>query len=149
MVVTQRMWDTLCTTIDMPELASDPKFETGLARLEHAEELYAIIAGWTMQHSKHEAMRILGEAGVPCSAVMDTLDLFTDPHLTERGLIHTVEHETDGPRTVMGSPLRMSDSEVKVKAAPLLGKHTDEVLAADLGMNASQLSALREKGAIL
>ncbi len=149
MVVTQRMWDTLCTAIDKPELAADPKFETGVARLEHAEELYGIIADWTKQHTKHEAMRILGEAGVPCSAVMDTLDLFTDPHLTERGLIHTVEHETDGPRTVMGSPLRMSESTVEVKAAPLLGKHTAEVLAADLGMDESQLAALREKGAIV
>lgn len=148
MVVTSRMWDTLCAAIGQPELASDPKFETGVARVENAEELFEIIASWTRQYSKHEAMRILGESGVPCSAVMDTLDLFTDPHLTERGLIHTVDHETAGPRTVMGSPLRMSESKVEVRAAPTLGKHTREVLTADLGVDDSTLQALREKGAI-
>jgi crotonobetainyl-CoA:carnitine CoA-transferase CaiB-like acyl-CoA transferase len=79
---------------------------------------------------------------------MDTLDLFTDPHLKERGLIHDIEHDEAGPRTVMGNPLRMSGSNVQVRAAPLLGKHTDEVLAADLGLDAASVAKLRECGAI-
>jgi formyl-CoA transferase len=79
---------------------------------------------------------------------MDTLDLFTDAHLKERGLIHDIDHEEAGHRTVMGNPLRMSGSHVKVKAAPLLGKHTDEVLAGDLGLDAAGVAKLRECGAI-
>jgi formyl-CoA transferase len=148
MVVTSRMWDTLCAVIGRPEIINDPKFETGPARMENQDELYEIVASWTRQYDKHEAMRILGEAGVPCSAVMDTLDLFTDPHLVERGLVQTIEHERAGPRKVMGSPLRMSDSPVTLKAAPLLGKHTRDVLAADLGMSDAEMETLREAGTI-
>ena len=148
MVVTSRMWDTLCAVIGKPELLGDPRFAAGPDRLANADALWEEIAEWTRQHDKHECMRILGEAGVPCSAVMDTLDLFTDPHLKERGLIHDIEHDEAGPRTVMGNPLRMSGSNVQVRAAPLLGKHTDEVLAADLGLDAASVAKLRECGAI-
>src|SRR5690606_23242278 len=142
MVVTSRMWDTLCAAIGKPELANDPRYETGLARIENADSLYDEIAEWTRQRTKYEAMRELGEAGVPCSAVLDTLDLFTDPHLTERGLIQRVQHESGGERLVMGNPLRMSASQVELKAAPVLGRHTDEVLCADLELDAEALEQL-------
>ena len=46
-----------------------------------------MITEWTMQHDKLEAMRLLGEAGVPCGAVMDSADLFRSPHLRERGMV--------------------------------------------------------------
>jgi formyl-CoA transferase len=148
MVVTSRMWDTLCAVIGKPELLDDARFAAGPDRLANGDALWAEIAEWTRQYPKHECMRILGEAGVPCSAVMDTLDLFTDPHLKERGLIQPIDHEEGGPRTVMGNPLRMSGSDVAVKAAPLLGRHTDEVLLGDLGIDAAGVAKLRACGAI-
>ena len=93
-------------------------------------------------------MRRLGEAGVPAGAVLDTHDLFTDPHLQARGFIETVEHPTIGPIDLMRWPPLMSASAVPIVAGPLLGAHTDEVLAADLGLDAGALAALREAGAI-
>ncbi len=96
MANTTRMWDTLCVAIERPELVNDPRFADQMGRFQHADELYPEIAAWTCRRTKHEAMRILGEAGVPCSAVMDTLDLFHDPHLSERGFIQTVEHPVAG-----------------------------------------------------
>ena len=148
MVVTTRMWDTLCAAIDRPNLVNDPRFETGPARLEHGDELHAEIAKWTLKRTKQEAMRELGEAGVPCSAVLDTLDLFTDPHLCERDFIQTVEHPTVGTVKLMRSPLRMSGSEVAMTAAPLLGQHTDDILSEDLGLSGSALEQLRGSGVI-
>src|SRR5262249_6511750 len=79
-----RMWDTLCAVIGRPEMVADLRFGDMMGRFEHGKELYAIISEWTCTRTKYEAMRELGEAGVPCSAIMDTMDLFTDPHLTER-----------------------------------------------------------------
>jgi formyl-CoA transferase len=148
MPVTSRQWDTLCAVIGRPELVSDPRFETGPARQEHGDELQEEIACWTRARTKYEAMRELAEAGVPCSAVLDTSELFTDPHLCERGLVQTVEHPTAGPVQIMRIPARMSGSDVPLVAAPLLGQHTDEVLAQDLACQPEAIAALRDGGII-
>ena len=62
--------------------------------------------------------------------------------------LHTVEHPELGPVKLLGWPARLSQSEVPIKAAPLLGQHTDAVLAEELGASASELAALREAGVI-
>jgi formyl-CoA transferase len=147
-VVTSAQWDTFCAAIGQPELAADPRYETVPARMENAEELYALTAEWCLQRTKYEAMHCLAGAGVPCSAVLDTLDLFTDPHLTERKLVHTVHHDGAGPVRVFRNPVLMPNSQAPLKAAPLLGQHTEQVLRADLGLGDAELRALRESGAI-
>ena len=126
---------------------SDPRFETGLVRFDHEDELFAIVEEWTRERTKHEAMRELASAGVPCSAVMDTHELFTDPHLTERGLVHELDHPEVGPVKVMGMPARLSGSKVPLVPAPLLGQHTREVLS-DLGFDEAEVDALHEQGVI-
>lgn len=148
MVVTTRMWDTLCAAIDRPDLLMDPRFETGILRRDNAPALYEEIAKWTRERTKYEVMAHLGEAGVPCSANLDTYDLFHDPHLVARGFVQTVEHEALGPIRLLGWAPRMSKSEVPLKAAPLLGGHTDEVLRADLGLDDAGLAELRESGVL-
>ena len=86
--------------------------------------------------------------GVAASAVNDTMDVFTDPHLNARGCIQRVPHPDHGEVTPMGSPIRMSDSSVELRARPLLGQHTDDVLAEELAIGAETPGALREAGAI-
>ena len=148
MVVTTRMWDTLCAALDRPDLAIDPRFITGEDRLEHADELHAEIARWTRERTKYEAMQQLGAAGVPVSATLDTRDLFTDPHLRSRDFIQTVQHPIAGSLDLMRWPPRMSASEVPIVAAPLLGQHTDEVLRGELGLGDAELAALAASGAV-
>ncbi|HJM75260.1 MAG TPA: CoA transferase [Dehalococcoidia bacterium] len=148
MVVTSRMWDTLCAAIDRLDLLADPRFETGPTRREHGDELLAEISKWTIKRTKYEAMKELGDAGVPISAVLDTTDLFNDPHLTSRDFIQTVEHAAEGPIDLMRWPPLMSGNKVPLLAAPLLGQHSAEVLAADLGMGDGELDALRAAGVI-
>ena len=148
MCVAPRMWDDLCKIMERPDLADDPRFTDNLLRREHADALKEEVEKWTRERTKHEAMKVLCEGGVPASAVFDTKDLFNDPHLLERGFVHTVEHEELGPVKLLGWPARMSESHVDIQASPLLGKHTDEVLAEDLGLTEDALHALREAGAI-
>jgi len=148
MAITPRMWHSLCAAIERPELERDPRFESGKLRRENQDALVAEIAAWTASHTKHEAMRRLAEAGVPASAVLDTLDLHQDPHLVERGFVRTIEHETMGPIRLLGWPPRLSRSEVAIEAAPLLGRHNEEVLAAELGLSEAEVTALRERGVV-
>jgi formyl-CoA transferase len=147
MAVTPRMWAALCKVMEREDLLSEPRFKSAKSRIENATALSAEIAAWTTLHDKHEAMRILSEGDVPASAVFDSVDLFKDRHLNERGFIHEVEHESRGKVRLLGWPARLSESEVPIKAAALLGKHTVEVVAADLGLSESEVDELREKGA--
>ncbi len=146
--VTERHWDTLCLALERPDLISDPRFETGLARVQNGEALYEEVAKWTRERTKHEMMAQLGEAGVPCSAVLDTKDLHDDPHLNARGFVHTIEHPEHGEVRLLGWAPRMSASSVEMKRAPLLGEHSAEVLSVELGTSDDELRALREAGVV-
>jgi formyl-CoA transferase len=148
LVPTTEMWDQLCIAIGRPDLADDPRFASGSARRQHADALDAEIRAWTQQHTKHEAMRILCEAGVPASAIFDTMDVFNDPHLNARGFIERLEHPVEGAVTLMKSPIRMSDSEVPLRRAPMHGEHTEEVLREALGLSEAEIEALKAQQAI-
>lgn len=148
MVVTTHQWDALCSAMGRHDLAADPRFEDGASRVANGEALAAEIAAWTVQRTKYEAMNELARAGVPCSATLDTAELFTDPHLTARGFIRTATHETAGEVTLLGNPMRMSASPTTLRAAPLLGQHTAEVLSADLGLSADEIARLRAAGTL-
>jgi formyl-CoA transferase len=148
MVINTRMWQKLCEAIERPDLPTDSRFDKGRDRHEHADALYEEIAKWTREHTKYEAMERIAGAGVPCSAVLDTSDLFTNPHLLARGFVKTVQHDTLGPVPLLGWPARMSQSEVEIQASPLLGQHSSEVVRQDLGLSEEEIRALREQGAI-
>ncbi|GAB4321593.1 MAG: formyl-CoA transferase [Dehalococcoidia bacterium] len=143
-----RMWDQLCVAIGRDDLLHDPRFETGRLRIQNADALDLEISAWTRQHTKFEAMRILCDHGVAASAIFDTMDVFNDPHLNARGFIQQVTHPREGTITLMGCPLRMSESEVPLRAAPILGADTDDVLSKDLGLDEQALAELRELGVV-
>jgi formyl-CoA transferase len=121
---------------------------TGEKRAEHGAQLFAEITPWTLERDKYEVMHILGEASVPCSAVLDTHDLYRDPHLLDRDFVKHVEHPELGEVPLLGFPTRMSESSVEITRAPYLGEHSDEVLNQDLDIKAEELVALRAAGVL-
>jgi crotonobetainyl-CoA:carnitine CoA-transferase CaiB-like acyl-CoA transferase len=148
MAVTPRMFVDLCTAMDRPQLAEDPRFARAGARLENAAELAVEIAGWTSRFTKYEIAEKLAAVGVPGGPVLDTADLLHDPHLVERGFVKTIEHPEHGPVPMLGWAPRLSASEVDLEAAPPLGAHTDEVLAGELGLDAATLADLHDRDVI-
>ena len=116
------------------------------------EETMALIrekvTTWTRERKKYDAMRELAEAGVPASAVLTTQDLYTNPHLVERGFVHDVEHPIHGTIKLLGWPVKMSESSVRVNPAPQLGEHTGSVLEADLGLTNEAINQLAQDGIV-
>lgn len=147
-VVTSAQWDALCAAMGRMDLLVDERFCEVAGRVEHGDALYSEIEKWTLQHDKYEAMRILAEQGVPCSAVLDTSELFTDPHLAARGFIRTVVTPAGESVLLMDCPLRMSESPVGLKPAPALGEDTVDVLSTDLQFSAERIRQLKECGVI-
>jgi crotonobetainyl-CoA:carnitine CoA-transferase CaiB-like acyl-CoA transferase len=93
-------------------------------------------------------MAILGKAGVPCGATLDTGEILEDPHLNERGQIHTIDHATRGRFRLPGCPVHFSDSPTPTSAPPLAGEHTDELLGEVLGLSKDDVAALRERNVV-
>src|SRR5215468_3560398 len=121
-------WTRLLKVIGREDLVGDKRYDTNQARSGRAAEVDEIIAGWTRQHTKEEAMGIIGEAGVPAGAVFDTLELMNDASLSARGIMQDVEHPTTGRYKMPAWPVRFDGAPPKVKPSPLLGQHNAEVL---------------------
>ena len=89
-------WQRLLKVIGREDLSGDERYDTQAARSQRGAEVDEIIAAWTRQHTKEEAMQLFGSAGVPAGAVFDTLELLNDPSFEERAIMQTVDHPTTG-----------------------------------------------------
>lgn len=145
---TTRMLDALMTAIGKPELLLDERFQTTPERRKHGDILYEEVKEWTLQRTKLEAMEYLAERGVPCSAIYDSEDILHDEHLHSRNMIRTVQHPVHGGVEMVGPPIHLSDSDVEMIAAPLLGQHTAEVLGHELGLGSMELADLEARGVL-
>lgn len=111
-----------------------PQWSTNAGRLADREALKAALAQALGLRDAREWVPVLAAAGVPCAPVQDLVAVQDDPQLVATGLLQEVEHPAGAVR-VVGSPYRLDERRPRVRRAPpLLGQHTDEVLAA-LGLD--------------
>lgn len=143
-----QMWKPLLGVLARADLADDPRFKTADARWENRDALNAIVEQWTRQRSKHEVMRLLGEAGVPSGACQDTGEVLADPHLRARDMVVDVDFPTRGTFQTVGCPIKLSDSPVEIQRPPLLGEHTEDVLASLCDLGPEALKRLRASGIV-
>ena len=140
-------WRRLLEIIGRADLIDDPRFATVVARAQHEAEVDVLLSEWTRQHDKHEAMRLVGAAGVPAGAVLDTGDLLAEPSFAQRGIIQTMQHP-NGEFRMPAFPVRFDGAPAPVKPSPLLGEHTTEVFADWLHMDAEDVNGLRDEGIV-
>lgn len=143
-----RHWERLLEIMGRPDLVGDERYATPQARFERSDEVNALVAQWTGQHTKVQAMRMLGDAGIPASAVFDASDLATDAYLRERGMVVSYDHPVRGTVTIPKLPIQMSASSVPIERAPLLGEHNREIYVDLLGVAETELKELQATGVI-
>jgi formyl-CoA transferase len=119
-----------------------------LAAYIQRERTGKIVEELTSQRTKQEVIKIICEAGVPCGAVLDNVELSQDSHLPERGMIVTVDHPVRGKFTMPGCPIKLEDSPAEVTSAPLLGQHNGEIYGEMLGISAAELERLKQEGIV-
>jgi formyl-CoA transferase len=141
-------WRALLQVIGRADLIGDPRFEQFASRAELEPEIDAMISAWTSKFDKHQAMRVLGEAGVPAGAVLDTGELQNDASFERRGIMQVIEHQTCGSFKMPTWPVRHDGRPPKLFPAPLLGEHTGEVLGEWLGMSNDEIEVLRKDAVI-
>jgi crotonobetainyl-CoA:carnitine CoA-transferase CaiB-like acyl-CoA transferase len=139
-------WQRLCQAIERPELAKDPRFAKNAQRVANRKELIDILTDIFLKHDTITWIRLLGEAGIPCAPV-NTIDrVFNEPQVRHRGMLLEIEHPTAGKVRMAGMPLKFSNTPASVRLPPpLLGQHTEEVLASWLGMGDKEIAELKRK----
>jgi formyl-CoA transferase len=130
-------------------LADDPRFATNPARIEHRAALIPLLAEMVKEKTKAQWITLLEAAGVPCGPINNLQEVFANEQVIARGIEMHVPHPTAGTMKLVASPMRLSKTPVEVRMPPpLLGQHTDEVLRDELGMSASQINELHQRGII-
>src|SRR5689334_1613783 len=140
-------WHRLLKVLGREELIGNPDYDTPKARGERIAEINTMVTDWTRRRDKHEAMRIIGGAGVPAGAVLDTMELMNEPSFTERGILQTAQHPT-GPFRMPSWPVRFDGRPPKLEPAPLLGQHNAQVFGDWLGMSTGDVDGLKEEGVV-
>ena len=141
------VWGAICKVIGQEDWIADEAFATPQARLPHLRRIFERIEQWTMTKTKFEAMDILNKYDIPCGPILSMKEIAEEPALRATGTVVEVDHPTRGKYLSVGNPIKLSDSPTEVKRSPLLGEHTDEVLA-QLGFSADEVAALRAEGAV-
>jgi len=141
------VWDAICKVIGREEWLTDARYATPKARLPHLSEIFDGIEDWTKTKTKFEAMDILNEHDIPCGPILSMKEIAEEPSLRKTGTVVEVDHPKRGKYLTVGNPIKMSDSPSDVQRSPLLGEHTDEILA-ELGFGATEISALRAEKVI-
>jgi len=141
------VWKDICRVIGKEEWLTDPNFATPDARLPRLNEVFAAAEQWTVTKTKFEAMELLNQHDIPCGPILSMEELANEPSLRATGTVVEVDHPTRGKYLTVGNPIKMSDSPTEVTRSPLLGEHTDEVLA-ELGYAQDQIRALRAQKVI-
>ncbi|MGA9774429.1 MAG: formyl-CoA transferase [Candidatus Dormiibacterota bacterium] len=147
-IIQPHVWERLVRRIDREDLLGNPAWDTPEGRLSHLDEVFSVIEGWTMLHTKWEVFDAFSAIDVPCGPVFDTGDLVADSSLRGNGMIVEVEHPDRGTYLNVGCPLRLSDSPVEVNRSPLLGEHSEVVLREVLGLEGEELALVRREGVI-
>jgi formyl-CoA transferase/CoA:oxalate CoA-transferase len=148
-VGSDKLWRTFCPLLGLAALVDDPRFVSNAARNANRPALVDALQAQFLTKTFEEWEAILVPAGVPMGAI-NTIDrMLTHPQVAARGALVESTHPIAGRVTSVGPPVRMSDTPGRVRTpAPLLGEHTDQVLASRLGLTSADLARLREAGVI-
>jgi crotonobetainyl-CoA:carnitine CoA-transferase CaiB-like acyl-CoA transferase len=138
-----------CQVAGRPELASDPRFAKNRDRVGNRAVLVPLLEQVLKTRGKQEWLRALEAAKVPCGAINNLAEVFADPQVRERGMVHQWDHPLSGPLDLVASPLKLGGTPVRSdRPPPLLGQHTEEVLRELLGADDDRIARLRAQGVI-
>lgn len=142
------LFEKFCTVIDRPALFSDERFSRNAGRVSHYAELRQTLETRLRERSVDEWIGALERAGIPCGRVRSVGEALENPQTLARGLLVEIDHPTVGRRRYVGNPIHLDGAtRHAVRPPPLLGEHTEEVLA-ELGYGAKEIDRLKRDGVV-
>ena len=131
------------------DLIDDPRFADDDSRWEHGDLLNDIMAAWCAERTRAQILELLEAAKLPAAPMHSPQDVLDDPHVAAMGYLKRMAFP-GAPKDVpiIETPFRMSETPGEIRRrAPLLGEHTDEVLA-EIGYDSAEIAALRDRSIV-
>ncbi len=143
-----KFWEGLTATVGRPDLREDPRFVDRAARVEHYDELQAILSERFATADRATWLARLDANDVPAGPINRFDEVFADPGIETLGLVHELEHPVAGPMRLLGAAFSIEGhDDHAITPPPLLGEHTDDVLR-ELGLDETSIGRLREQEVI-
>ena len=144
-----RFWQAFCSALGLDDLGRDERYKTAEGRLLHRDELVTEVAAELRKLLSSEILAKLEAADVPCAPVKEVSEVIDDPQVLARGMLLDMQYPGTGNMKLAGLPFKASGMETSQPVrAPLLGEHTEEILA-ELGYGKTAIDSLEHKGVIL
>jgi len=142
------LWRRFTAATGLDELTDDPRYATNPDRVRNRDTLRPRIEKALATRTSAEWTELLGAAGVPAGPVNSVPEALRHPQVAARDMVVELEHPVAGTLKTLGSPIKLSGNPPSIqRPAPVLGQHTDEVLA-ELGFGGDDIAALRAKSVV-
>jgi len=141
-------FQALCTTLGQPDLVQDERFGSNALRVANRAALRELLVPLLATRHRADLLAAFEQVGVPSGPINDMAGVFEDPQTRHRDLALQLPHSRGVDVPSLRSPLRFSATPVVHRASPMLGEHSAQVLAAELGLDEERLRALRKQAII-
>ncbi len=146
---TEKMWQSLCKVLGLPDLVQDPRFLVNEDRYRNKEALWKELEAAFLQRSSAEWLERLQGADIPAAPVNTVDRALVDPQVRHRNMVVTAQHRDGDTMQLLGNPIKMSRTACEtITWPPDLGEHTRPVLEEFLGMTPDEVSAMETSGVV-
>jgi len=142
-------WLPLCRALGLEAWGSDAELAGNSGRLRRRDEVMQRLGAAIAARPREEVAAALDAVGVPQGAIRAVDEILTDEHVATRALVEKFAHPTVGEFPALALPFKLHGfDDPAVQRPPLLGEHTEQVLADRLKLSRERIAALREAKAI-
>jgi crotonobetainyl-CoA:carnitine CoA-transferase CaiB-like acyl-CoA transferase len=146
--LTNSFWGKICEALGCPENTADPRYDSITKRRGARGEVNAIVSAFTEQRTVAELIELFTEYEVPHAPILGVTEALSQPQTVAREMVVEVEHPVLGTIPIVNRPIKFDEKQPKPAAPPVLGQHTDAILAEVLGLTDEQIAELRSGGAV-
>ncbi len=145
-MATDRLFADLCTALERPDLLTDERFGSPGGRSRNRDALEVELESTLVTRPASEWLQRMEH--LPAGAVRTIDQALQAPEVLERAMVRHIP-EGDHDIAVLGTPFKFADADLPdFRPPPLLGQHTDDVLATVLGLDADAIAALHDAGTV-
>ena len=142
-------WERFCVAAGVSAWAADERFATNQLRVANREVLVPMLEDLLYQKTVAEWLQLCADADVPAGPVNTIDKVFADSQVLTRGMVVEMPHPTAETVQLAGTPLNLSATPAQMRLPPpLLGEHTDEILANELALEDSAIAELHQSGVV-